>query len=91
MLQIQRIANLVAGAQNGVNVLLRVRSTDAEAHTRGHQGRGRIRDDDDNDRRLARKHHLGEDRHLAGVEDQEGDNRRVVTAICDEPELSQPK
>ncbi len=89
LLQIQNLSDLVRRPEDHINILLRVRRGQAEPHPRRHQRRGGVRDDHDDNGDLARAHHPAEHCHLTRVEEEKGDDRRVVGAVSDESKLAQ--
>ena len=82
--ELQSIADLVAGRQQSIEVVLGMRGRDAEASAGRDERCGRVADDDDGD--LTTKHLVREGGHLGGMIEQQGDDGRVVVAVDDEAE-----
>ena len=86
-LELQQVADLVAGLEHAVEVVLGVRGADAEACAAGHERGGRVAHNDDGD--LALEHLVREGGHLGRVVQHDGDDGGVVVAVDDEAEALQ--
>jgi hypothetical protein len=86
VLEVKYTPDLVACAQDLVDVVLGVRRADAEAHATLEQWCRRVRNDDNDDRRSPLLHHPVQHRHLPQVVNEQRDDRRVDVAIGDEAE-----
>lgn len=78
-LELQDIADFIAGTQNPVEIVLGVSGRDAEPSTRGNQRSSRVTNNHHGD--FAPKHLVGEGGHLGRVEKKEGNDGRVIMAV----------
>lgn len=87
MLQIQHVANLVARLQHRIDITLDMTRAEAEPNPTSDERGSRVRNDDNDNGRLALEHQSRERAHLAGVEEEERDDGRVGMSVGDEAEF----
>ena len=76
VLDIDRLADFIAGLEQAVEIVLGVGGGEAEAGAGGDERGGRVTDDDDGD--FALEHLVGEGRDFGRVVEQHGDDGGVV-------------
>jgi len=89
MLQVQKIPDLITSPQDCIHVFLCVRCAHTKSHSRCYQSCGRICNHDNNDWSSPLLHHSVEDRHLPGIEQEQGNDRGVRVTEGDEPQFTE--
>jgi len=89
ILEVEHVTDLIARLQQIIHILLRVRCAHAEPHPARRETRRRVSDNNDCDGGRPCEHEPAEFGHLANVEQQKRDDRRVIVAIDEETKPTQ--